>query len=161
MSTNDFYLPLDIEARFPNLKRSEYRKTSEKNIVYNCIAHAAEVDTLWWWPSDDIGVYWPSGAQKEETIDSFVQAYAEIGYKSCDNREIEPGFCKIAIYVDEDGNPTHAARQLPCGEWTSKLGRSEDIQHRTLEAVGDQHDGSIGYGRVAVLMKRPASNPGH
>lgn len=152
----DEYLPPELEAFFPNLRRDDYRKTSEDTITYNCIAHAAEASDVWWWPTEGPGIYWPAGAEMVETVESFVQAYATIGYEVCTsgNRDLESGFQKIAVYVDEDGVPSHAARQLSSGEWTSKLGRSEDIKHRTLEAVGDEKDGSIGYGCVAIIMKR-------
>jgi|GEM_PF-3681614 len=56
-----------------------------------------------------------------------MQAFATLGYEVCDNVELEPGFEKIALYAGADGIPTHAARQLQAGPWTSKLGRMEDI----------------------------------
>jgi len=152
------YLPPEIEANFPNLRRGEYEKTSENTAVYNCIAHAAEDDSLWWWPDQGVGIYWPPEAPQEETIESFIQAYGTIGYKVCDKerRNAEPGFQKIAIYVDEEGVPTHAARQLPSGLWTSKLGKAEDIQHDTLEAVESDPVIGLGYGKVALILRRPA-----
>lgn len=151
------YLPPEIEAFFPHLRRAEYRKTSEATPAYNCIAHAAEVSEDWWWPAEGTGIYWPPGTSMEETIESFVHAYATVGYSVCEagNRDPEVGYQKIAIYTDSDGVPTHAARQLPNGEWTSKLGRAEDIQHRTLGALGDEQNGAIGYGRVTVILRRP------
>lgn len=90
-------------------------------------------------------------------MESFVEAYAALGYTVCEDgsREPELGFQKIAIYVDEDGIPTHAARQLPNGEWTSKLGRAEDIQHQTLEALESDDDNLLGYGSAALILRRP------
>lgn len=153
----DQYLSPDLEAAFPNLRRGEYRKTSEDTVSYNCIAHAAEVDDFWWWPADGPGIFWPPGAPKEETVESFVQAYAAIGYEVCEdgNRDFEPGVQKVALYVDEDGVPTHAARQIPTGEWTSKLGRSEDIAHQTLEALESGEGNVLGYGSAALILRRP------
>lgn len=58
------------------------------------------------------------------------------------------GFQKVAFFVGANGVPTHAARQLPSGLWTSKLGEWEDIEH-TLHAL----EGDI-YGTVALLLKR-------
>lgn len=152
----DEYLSPEIEANFPNLRRDLYRKTSEKCFRYNCIAHAAETDDAWWWPGEGVGIFWPKEIAKEETIECFVQAYSSLGYVICavQSRDVEAGFQKVAVYVDENGLPTHAARQLPSGEWTSKLGREEDISHLTLEALGDETDGSVGYGRVALILKR-------
>ena len=152
----DSFLAPEVEAHFPNLHRSEYRKTSEKCFRYNCIAHAAEHADAWWWPDEGTGIHWPEGVPLEETVGCFVEAYATQGYEFCEHLDVtvETGFEKVAIYVDEYGTPTHAARQLSSGEWTSKLGREEDIAHRTLEAVGDAQDGSIGYGRVIAILKR-------
>ena len=57
----------------------------------------------------------------------------------------------MAIFVDAVGVPTHAARQLASGLWTSKLGHSEDIEHDLRALEGDT------YGMVALLLKRPTS----
>ena len=153
----DQYLSPDLEAAFPNLRRDEYRKTSVDTVSYNCIAHAAEVNDLWWWPAEGPGIFWPPEAPKEETVESFVQAYAALGYQVCESgcRDLEPGLQKVALYVDEDGIPTHAARQLPNGEWTSKLGRSEDIAHSTLEALESGTNKMLGYGSAALILSRP------
>jgi len=61
----------------------------------------------------------------------------------------EEGFEKLAIY-GSGLMYTHAARQLPDGRWTSKLGQHEDITHTTTEAI----EGSD-YGEVVQCMKRP------
>ena len=67
----------------------------------------------------------------------------------CKNEKFENGFEKVALYVDKDGAPTHAARQLPNGKWTSKLGNGEDIEHETIHVVeGD------GYGKAKYFLKR-------
>ena len=55
------------------------------------------------------------------------------------------GVRKVVLYAD--GNEwTHAARQLPSGRWTSKLGDYEDIEHDTLDGF-EEH-----YGRRRYLM---------
>src|SRR6266566_3667632 len=41
----------------------------------------------------------------------------------------------LAVYADETDTPTHMARQLPTGYWTSKLGELEDIQHVGLDQL--------------------------
>jgi hypothetical protein len=152
---NDPYLPVEKEALFPNLRRGEYQVTSSESPDYNCIAHAAGKDDNWWWP-DDEPAYWPDGLPKEETLEAFILAYESEGYSKSDppNSELEAGFEKVAIYVDDKGVPTHAARQLANGEWTSKLGSWEDIQHKTLDAVEDSSGLGLAYGKVAVIMKR-------
>jgi hypothetical protein len=51
--------------------------------------------------------------------------------------------------VDAQGSPTHAARQLDNGRWTSKLGELEDIEHSLRDLEG------AAYGTVVQVMKRP------
>jgi hypothetical protein len=154
----DMYLSFEREAYFPNLRRLEYRITSDETPVYNCIAHAAGKEDNWWWPVEVEGVYWPGGLNKQETVEGFILAYQTEGYVICEGRELEAGFQKIAIYVDSLGTPTHAARQLADGSWTSKLGQWEDIQHGTLEALetdDDENHQGLAYGKVALIMRRP------
>lgn len=148
------FLSVDKEARFPNLTRGEYEVTSAETPDYNCIAHAAGKDDNWWWP-DEPPSYWPPGHDKAETLEAFVKAYATVGFVVDFNQtsELEVGIEKVAIYVDADGVPTHAARQLTNGSWTSKLGEWEDIQHKTLKAMEDDGLG-LGYGKVAVILRR-------
>jgi hypothetical protein len=88
---------------------------------------------------------------REMTIPSFQAAYALFGYGICESEQVEPGFEKVALFADPQGSPTHAARQLPSGRWTSKLGAMEDIEH-------DLHDlEGTAYGSVVLVMKRPVS----
>jgi hypothetical protein len=149
------FLSVDKEARFPNLTRGEYEVTSEETPDYNCIAHAAGKTDNWWWP-DDPPAYWPDGHDKAETLEAFVKVYATVGFVHDENHnsELEVGIEKVAIYVDPDGAPTHAARQLADGTWTSKLCEWEDIQHKTLQAMEDSGGLGLGYGKVAIILKR-------
>jgi hypothetical protein len=161
----DKYLSLEREAEFPQLRREEYCVTSCEDLAYNCIAHAAGRSDMAWWPLEYPmeGVYWPPDAEPVETVEAFVQAYATEGYAVCENRDLEAGIEKIAIYVDAEGTPTHAARQLADGSWTSKLGDWEDIKHRTLESLETSDDPAhqaLSYGKVAVIMQRPRNEPG-
>jgi len=142
-----------IEAAFPALTASNYQITSPASPDYNCLAWAASTDNKWWWPDNQNTAYWPLEAPREETVDAFVKAYSLAGYSPCNDSHYERGVEKIAIYLSADGKPTHAARQLPSGRWTSKLGEREDIEHETLSDIAGQH-----YGNVAVIMRRPNSN---
>ena len=65
------------------------------------------------------------------------------------NQSPDQGIEKLVLYADEHGEPIHVARQLPSGAWTSKLGASEDIEHRVLAAL----EGTL-YGKVARLLRR-------
>ncbi|HWZ96753.1 MAG TPA: hypothetical protein VN025_03260 [Candidatus Dormibacteraeota bacterium] len=135
-----------IEEDFPNLVKYGYRVTSVATREYNCIAWAAGVNDDWWDPGD--GYTWPEGAPREYTREALISAYRAIGFEICAGNQLEPGFDKIALYADGD-DWTHAARQLENGKWTSKLGRNEDIEHNTPDAVSDTQ-----YGKVICFMKR-------
>jgi hypothetical protein len=141
-----------LDLLFPSLSASGYEITSPAAPDYNCIAWAAEDISRWWEP---VAIplpsyyYWPPGVSLELMLASYVQAFESVGYRVCDD-SLEEGVEKIALYVSADGLPTHAARQLASGEWTSKLGKSVDIRHRSLAAL----EGEM-YGRVARLMRRP------
>jgi hypothetical protein len=145
-----------IELLFPALQNSGYRITSPASRDYNCIAWAAGDDLRWWWPDpdpDNDAVYWPAGVVREETLAAFVAAYATLGYVPCANEELEAGFEKMALFAQPAGAPTHAARQLPTGRWTSKLGLLEDIDHSLHDLAGER------YGAVAQILIRPTLNP--
>ena len=71
---------------------------------------------------------WPAGVTRAETVEAFRDAFAALGYVVCDNDQPEAGYEKIALFALA-GAPKHAARQLPGGRWTSKLGIMEDMEH--------------------------------
>lgn len=138
----------DFSSVFPNLHSADYRITSDATPRYNCIAWAAGKDDNWWWPPGGLqGYHWPTGVPADGSLDSFIQAFEQLGYRVCESDALEPGVEKVAIYVGPDGMPTHAARQLESGAWTSKLGKAQDIEHRTLAGL----EGSI-YGSVARIL---------
>ena len=136
------------EASFPNLREAEYHVTSDETPEYNCIAWAAGDSSRWWWPSPFY--YWPAEAPREASLESFKAVFALMGYEECLTAEPEPGFEKVAVYADRNGSPTHAARQLEQGSWSSKLGRSQDVEHSTLNCL----EGPA-YGAVSVILRRP------
>jgi hypothetical protein len=141
-----------LERHFPRLRGTPYSVTSCQDTRYNCVAWAAGDSRRAWWPRVGKGAvpgrsyHWPRPPEGE-TLDEFLTVFRSLGYETCVSRELEQGFCKVAIYVAH-GNPSHVARQLPTGEWTSKLGDYEDITH-VLQGLEDSD-----YGRVAVIMRR-------
>ena len=145
------YAKRHLEQQFPNLATEDYTLTSPDTIDYNCVAWAAGTDQEWWWPDPMEQEYWPDGVPREETLSTFIAAFATLGYQCCNNESLETGFEKIAIYCDAQNSPRHIAKQLANGEWTSKIGQYEDIQHKTLEALSG--DGTA-YGTVVQIMKR-------
>ncbi len=142
--------PSDIEACFPQAVEDGYDITSVQTPRYNCIAWAVNDTRRWWWPDPSPFAYWPPNIPRENTLPRFIEAFRTLGYEPCANPGLEPDFEKIAVYADDDGSPTHAARQLETGFWTSKLGREEDIEHHTLAGVEGQQ-----YGHVVLLLQRP------
>ncbi len=138
-----------IESVFPRLRGTDWRVSSEPDDLYNCIAWAANVTAEWWWPVGTGRTYWPEGVPRVVTLEAFRGAFATRGYQVCAGEELEPGFEKVALFANDAGVPTHAARQLADGRWTSKLGRKEDIDHALRDLEGTV------YGSVALIMKRP------
>jgi hypothetical protein len=139
-----------IEDLFPGLRGPAYQVTSPPDAVYNCIAWAAGATDIWWWPiGDPQRVHWPAGVPREETLEALREAFATLGYAICDHSELEPGHEKVALFTNAVGCPTHAARQLCTGRWTSKLGQLEDIEHALRDLEGTE------YGAVVLVMKRP------
>jgi hypothetical protein len=141
---------VEIESIFPKLGTAPYRITSPRTRDYNCIAWAVGEVTSWWWPTTDPddAAYWPAGIPKEEILDAFLAAFATLGYYPFDSEMHEPGYEKVALFANPEGVPTHAARQLPDGRWTSKLGRLEDIEHSLRDIEGEL------YGTVVRVLRR-------
>jgi hypothetical protein len=138
-----------LERLFPRLQGAAYRITSSARDTYNCIVWAAGDTNRWWWPGDAAQTYWPVGIPRLETLMAFCDAFATLGYTTCEQADLEAGFEKIALFADADGIPTHAARQLSDGRWTSKLGILEDIEHALEDLTG------AAYGSVVQILKRP------
>ena len=138
-----------IENLFPGLRGTTYHIAGPPDPIYNCIAWAAGATDAWWWPlGEPPRVHWPTGVPHEETMEAVQAAFETLGYVVCDNAQPEPGFEKVALYANTERFPTHAARQLPGGRWTSKLGQLERIEHALRDLEGKE------YGTVALVMKR-------
>ncbi len=138
---------MQADRSFPRLTPHNHRVTSPPDIEYNCIAWAAGDTTHWWQP----GLYWPTAALADDFgLGALTDAFRHLGFEPCADDGPEPDVEKVALY----GNTMlymHAARQLPGGKWTSKLGKGEDIEHDSPDVVA----GGI-YGEVVEIMKRTA-----
>jgi hypothetical protein len=142
-----------LEDLFPKLAQGAHSITSPRSRRYNCIAWAAGDTSQWWWPGPDpTSEYWPAALAREQTLDAFQAAFASLDYVACHTEELEPGIEKVALFVGVNGEPTHAARQLPTGRWTSKLGTLEDLEHALRDLEGTE------YGTVVLFMRRPAAH---
>ena len=97
--------------------------------------------------------YWPPTAPREETLDAFIGAFAVVGFEQCLRGDHELGQEKVALFADASGRPTHVAKQLADGRWTSKMGKLEDITHDRLTGV----QGST-YGWPVVFLRRATPN---
>ena len=145
--TSTMHLSPDRGAYYPHLTTANHTITSAETPAYNCIAWAYGIDNRRMWPAA-VDYWWPDGIRSDESLEAFIELFESIGYEACDTGDPEDGHEKIAIYVSDDG-PEHAARQLPSGRWSSKLGQWEDIEHATPESVE-----CALYGTVAVFMRR-------
>ena len=135
---------------FPRLNEKNHRFTSSATVDYNCIAWAAEDIERWWQP----GAFWPIAdwPKSDCGLGALEHAMMSLGYANCGlDTSLEPGFTKVAIY-GWGSTYTHAARQLPNGKWTSKLGKGEDIEHDSPDDV----TGGL-YGELAEIMKKPTT----
>jgi hypothetical protein len=137
-----------IESRFPKLTPGSYRIVRRCEAKYNCIAWATGDSRRWWWPGPPDCTYWPDDVPRQETVPAFIMLFEKFRYACCDHGNRERWHEKIAIYA-KDGIPTHAARQLSNGKWTSKLGSWERIEHEIEGLVGSE------YGSIVQIMKRP------
>ncbi len=139
----------EIEACFPQIASAGYGITSPQTPRYNCIAWAAGDTRKWWWPDPSPFAYWPPNIPRENTPQRFIEAFQSLGYEPCNSVELEADVEKVVLYADANGVPTHAARQLATGFWTSKLGREVDIEHREPAGVEGQE-----YGHVLLVLQR-------
>jgi hypothetical protein len=79
-----------------------------------------------------------------------VSAFECLGYEICAGDRVEDGYDKVALYVDQQGFWTHAAKQEDDGSWSSKIGEYEDIRHPTPHTMSGRE-----YGQVMYSMRRP------
>jgi hypothetical protein len=137
-----------IRQLFPRLRDDQAEITSPPDFRYNCVAWAAGDVSRWWWPTEPTVAYWPDGVAREETVWHFIEAFATLGYEAAATGNHEPEIEKVAIFASKE-IPTHMARQLPNGSWTSKLGSLEDISHHDINSLSGSD-----YGEVAVFLQR-------
>lgn len=155
-----------LEKKFPNLGyNSAYHCNYTGSHIptlgagYNCVALAMDDYKRVWWP--DEYNYWPAGIPRQVDVESFILCFEASGFSSCGlNDTQEAGFEKLAIFVNDDNQPQHVAKQFANdnGYWTSKLGPREEIKH-WLGGISGIFIGDIfsNYGNVVIVMKKKAS----
>jgi len=141
-----------LQTAFPQLRTTTFRITSSVDDVYNCVAWAVNDVHRWWWPTGESNFYWPANLPATVTVPAFQAMLESMNFEVCNDTYLQSEFDRVAVFADRDSIPTHAARQLRSGLWTSKLGRSVDIEHE-LHAL----EGSI-YGTVSLVLRRFRDN---
>ena len=139
-----------FSSEFPKLKDVHQKKTSDEDPKYNCIAWAFEDNLNFWWPSRR--GYWPLSHEGLSCLQAFEQLFREWGWERTENQSLEKGYKKIALYI-MNGEPTHAARLMENGMWTSKLGVNIDLSHELEELEGPV------YGSIFCIYQKPACPP--
>ena len=130
-----------VEAAFPRLKQTQYDilRTSAK--TYNCIGWALGTSTEWVWPGTSVADF-----------DRLTAAFGYHRIQALDFR-LDPGLKKIVLYgkpVNGKWEPTHMAKQMPDGTWTSKLGKLPLIWHLQPSDLN-----GTSYGKpIAVYVQR-------
>jgi hypothetical protein len=147
----------DIERDFPKLAADGWKKTSQATSDYNCFAFALHDQDHWYSPLPICGYCWPADEiPRNATLQTMIELYRyEGGFEPCEDGDYQEGFEKIALYVNQAGNVTHAARQVDSRTWTSKLGNLADIEHPLLSSLEDAGTKRNDYGSVARFLKRP------
>lgn len=145
--------PEELEACFPKLKGGNYVRASRATGRYNCIGFSNR-DERHWWEAGRYGgrYYWPPHVAQNNSLAAVLQIFTSDGYELTDNREIESGWEKVAIYISlVDMEFSHVSRS-DGSMWKSKLGKGQDIDHYSLDVLeGDQCDE---YGIVSCVLKR-------
>src|SRR5207248_9866015 len=69
-------------------------------------SYAAGDTRNWWWPvpPDVKEVSWPADVARAETLSAFRDAFASLGYGECSGEDLEPGFEKIALFANDQGD---------------------------------------------------------
>ena len=154
LSSMDYQTRLDtanVAEILPGIE-GHYTKTSEATIDYNCLAWALGRNDKWFATARFcVGYYWPPAIEREWSKAAIRKIFESYGYvEESLFPHLEVGYEKVAMYADDDGIPTHFARQLPNGNWTSKLGELIDVEHEDLDCLM----GPEAYGTVVLILKK-------
>ena|ERR1035438_274850 len=112
-----------IRNNFPNLTNDKFQFTSEWDPNYNCVAYINDI-------KDEYVQFYDEATRTYDTsLKRYISYFEEFGFRVTENSDLQEGITKIAISYDENKEFRHVCKQLPAGEWTSKLGDWEDITH--------------------------------
>jgi hypothetical protein len=137
---------------WPNLVSAAYYKSSNEDLLYNCVAWVEGIKSKRIDFSQD-----EEGNLLDDyylTSYPYIEYFESRGFVLCENGILETGIQKIAIF-EKDNEFKHVAIQLENGYWSSKMGDFEDIVHYELNAVEGYPYKRKSFGKVAYYMKRP------
>lgn len=133
----------EVSRHFPQLQNNlNFWFTSLRTEDYNCIAWAQEITDDWLQLTD--------GRNLVYEIDKYIEYFKSLGFLECDKKEIidlDKETKVIAVYYSSSNRAfTHVARRLENGNWASKLGDWEDIEHNVPEVLlGSSYGDSVVY----------------
>jgi len=147
--------PQELQERFPKLRPGNWERRSLADPRYNCLAFANGDARRLWDPFQYGGKYfWPQDIDRDVNAETWEKIFLNEGFERTENRDVEKGFEKVAIYVSlEDMCATHVAISNG-SEWLSKLGKGQDIMHSSLDLL-EGTDGDE-YGLVDRILRRRA-----
>lgn len=132
-----------VKAWFPD---DPCEASSDPIWVYNCVAWAAKEKWRNWTPDlprHSIAAYWPKGVGTAPTIENLVLALQTEDFEDCGiDDSLEPGYDKIALLEDEDGEWSHACQLCEDGWWWSKMGMDDDVKH-TKEGIEKYYESKV------------------
>jgi len=144
-------------ANFPMQWKHPFRKTSEVDGKYNCIAWALGHTWTWYEPRIENYRYrlpkfltrWPPEVPNEYSQEAYIKFFEYHGFERCSDGRLEHGIEKVAFYYIGLGiDRPHACKQLKDGKWSSKMGNQEDVEH-DLQSMEKGR-----YGEVVQFLKR-------
>lgn len=128
---------------------------SDPNSLYNCIGYAMgmmDVCVALRHPQKLNWCWWPPTAPRTLDPQSLIAAFEYFGFVVCDNRLVEDGFDKVALY-QKNGEWQHAAVIEEDDLYHSKMGVWWDVVHRSGDLFHDD-----AYGDIYAYMKRPIND---
>ena len=142
----------EIENWHPKLKGKKWKIIDVEFdlIKFNCFSFVIDIYDDW---SGASTKSWTLSNRKP-ILENYIKFFSLHGFELCDNETYEKNFEKIAIYIDEDGYVTHAAKQFN-DMWRSKLGSHEIIEHKLEWLSGYDFNN---YGKVGTIMKKNIIN---
>ncbi|MFO0844380.1 MAG: hypothetical protein U0797_18620 [Gemmataceae bacterium] len=133
---------------FPRLG-DDFEVLAPASAAYNCIAWALGRSDRWVWPV-------PPG--QPVSVGDFDALFSAHGYRRVGPLNYDPqaGHDKLVLYAKRnefgEAEPTHCARQLADGSWSSKLGRLPLIRHLHPD---DIDGGTYGEAHAVYVRERP------